>query len=152
MKVLLIDSVDIAVDFFPFVDEALTSSMANLQIATQTVASFFDIPGYLATEIEEYDDIFVFLTSSSGNRNEINMIIEKLIELEITFKKRIFKIVKDVTNFSGTDVGKQELAKEVAQYCSDLILNPEEIQAKKGTLEPAEATTTTGGGVMGMFG
>ncbi|MBN1159866.1 MAG: hypothetical protein JXA43_01350 [Candidatus Diapherotrites archaeon] len=152
MKVLLIDSVEIAVDFFPFVDETLTTAMANLQITTQTVSSDFDIPGFLAAEMENYDDIFVFLTPSSGTQNKFNTVMQKLIDLEIISKKRIFKIIRDVTNFSGTDIGKQELAKEVAQYCANLILNPEEIQAKKGTLEPAEERSSSSGGIMGMFG
>ncbi|MBR9707303.1 MAG: hypothetical protein GOV15_02605 [Candidatus Diapherotrites archaeon] len=137
MRILLVDSVHVAMDFFPFVAEKLKGAVANVQVDAQTLADDYGIPGFLAHSARGYDHVFVFLThdNSTFSLQRLNTVVSKVIDVEIARDMQVFLVVRNTVNEDLSEAGQKTLGAEAAEYCHDVLLNPEAIQSLKGKLD-----------------
>lgn len=118
---MLIESANTAVKFSSDVAEAISGYYAGAEVTIKTSATDYDIP-FHASSLLGADRVFVFVTHSRDpiSMNKVNMVLSKLIDLEVANRKQVYKIAALVEG----DLGEGEVAaikKEVTEYCMKLL-------------------------------
>ena len=93
MKITFIGYKDSSVDIFPTLGKALKKKISGLELDVRFAPFAEDLPELAREASEESDFIFVFALLS--NKANVEMIEEKLIDVEIETKTRILKAVKE---------------------------------------------------------
>ncbi len=132
MKIALIGLKDNSINFFPELSKALSKRISGLELEERFAPFVEDLP-IIASETTQDAD-FVFVYAMIEDEPMIDLIKEKLIDVELSSKTRILKVL-DADEVSGLDEEEFYEKKEalVLQY-TDLIVrilfNEEEFEPK----------------------
>ena len=125
MKLSLIGCKDSSVSIFKELAKELSKKISGLEIEERFAPKIEDIPG-IAFECSAESD-FVVVFAFTDEKNIIELVKEKLIDVEIKTSVRILKEISD-DSFSAFDEEeyreeKEQLVKELSQKIVDILFN-----------------------------
>lgn len=119
MKITFIGFKDNSIHFFKELAENLSKKISNLVLEERFVPFIEDIPLMAYETSKESDFIFIFVTTD--DKDEQNLIISKLIDVELNSKTRILKAISENISLSEENYFEEKL--ELSEKYSDLIVS-----------------------------
>jgi hypothetical protein len=132
MKIAFVGLKENSINFFPELSKALSKRISGLELEERFAPFPEDLP-IIAKEVAEDAD-FIFVYAMIEDESLIDMLKEKLIDVEISTKTRILKAV-DADEVSGLDeeeyyAKKEELVIHYADLIVRILFNEEEFEPK----------------------
>lgn len=141
MRFGIVDCIENDYDVYPSVESAASK---NSEISIQRITA----PDLLKTPIcakklfaENVDSVIVFLTLSEEDRDSMNLIVEKMMSVELEFSKYVFYVTVSTDSFKNKDDFIEEMSKKfelVFNLILDALKNPSSVSEKIGSEQSSD--------------
>jgi hypothetical protein len=125
MKISFIGNKECSVNIFPGLAKELSKKISGLELEERFAPELEDIPELALESTKESDFVVVFALTEE--KNVIDQVKEKLIDVELKTNVRILKEIKDdsFSSLSEEDYleEKDKLIEELSQKIVDILFN-----------------------------
>lgn len=122
MKVSLISDSESGVNIFPALREKLGEEVADLKFEEAFVPNHLDLP-HKALELAENSDLLFVFSLYPKNDFSVEILLEKLVDLELQTGKKIIKAVEELDLEELKEAELDEELTALAEKWSTFILN-----------------------------
>lgn len=135
MKITFLTDSESRVNVFPALVESLREEIADLEAVEEFVPKKEDLPQRALELVEETDLLFV-LTLYSEENKRIQMVLEKLIDVEIKTGIKIIKAFEESEVFElesteEIELEKSALVEKWSSFLLNYLFNPDSFEPKK---------------------
>lgn len=141
MRFGIVDCIENDYDVFPAV-EATASKLSEISIQRITAPDLLKTP-ICAKKLftENVDSVIIFLTLSDEDRDSMNLVVEKMMNVELEFSKYVFYVTVSTDSFKNKDDFIEEMSKKfelVFNLIMDALKNPSSVSEKIGSEQSSD--------------
>lgn len=128
MKISLISDSKTRINFFEELSEKLAEQIADIETEVFFVPFPEDIPAKAKESFESEEADFVFVFSASEKAAKKELLLSKLIDVELQTGKKVIKAIEKADfdlKKEAKEKEKQKLAKKWAEFLIDYMYKPE---------------------------
>jgi len=134
MKIALVSDSESGVNIFPLLRERLSQEIADVKLEEAFVPTKLDIPHKVLELTQTSDLIFVFCLYSEKDF-QVQILLDKLVEIEIKTGTKILKAVEqseieELADVEEIEAETQALAEKWASFILNYLYNPEKFIPK----------------------
>lgn len=136
MRFGIVDCIENDYDVYPAIESAASK---NYDFSVQRVTA----PDILKTPVcakrlfsDNVDSVVVFLTLDDEDRDSMNLVVEKMMDVELEFSKYVFYVTVSPDSFSSKEDFIEQMKKKfevVFQLIIDALKNPASVSEKIGS-------------------
>ncbi len=129
MKLALLSDSETSINFFPQLRKRLSVLMPELEISTSFVPFKLDLP-LKAFELCDSSDLMFVYSDYDEKTSQIELVVQKLVEVELSKSKKIVKQVvesevEEILDKTELIAVKTDMAEKWASFLQKLIQKPE---------------------------
>ncbi len=141
MRFGIVDCIENDYDVFPAV-EATASKLSEISIQRITAPDILKTP-ICAKKLfaENVDSVIIFLTLSEEDKDSMNLVVEKMMGVELEFSKYVFYVTVSTDSFKNKDDFIDEMSKKfelVFNLIMDALKNPSSVSEKIGSEQSSD--------------
>jgi len=141
IKFGIVDCIENDYDVFPAV-EATASKLSEVSVQRLTAPDILKTPVCAKKLFSEgADSVIVFLTLNDDDKDSMNLVVEKMMNVELEFSKYVFYVTTPADYFKDKDDFIEQMSKKfelVFNLIIDALKNPSSVSEKIGSNQSSD--------------